>query len=368
MLDIGQRSEAEAADTDWPERCRYWQAAHQASIPTRKRREREKSPLILTGQGVGLRVEKGTLIVRDGFTHHPQDVSESRFFKGSLDLPERMVLLDGSGSLTLDALDWLEAESVTLIRLKWDGRFVSALSAGGSTVDIEKLDWQRQTRSDPKARIAYAQELLSNKAQNTLETLRGWIPESAKRDRAIDTIESLKARIEAGGHSRLNDLLGLEGSIASSYFAAWQALPLRWKGTSRNPIPDDWKAIFSRAALRDEKHRNQSATHPVNAMLNYAYGMLMARKQIEAIANGYDVTLGIVHDRRTRDRGKTPCFALDLMEPERPLIDRAIIGIIRDHTFSPADFTVTHKGTVKVNPELARVIIARSITVPTTGH
>lgn len=361
MLDIGQKSGAETVDAEWPERCRYWQSAYQSAIPTRKRRERQKSPLILTGQGVSIRVDKGALLVRDGFTHHPQGISERRFFKGSLDLPERMVLLDGSGSLTLDALDWLEAEGVTLIRLKWDGRFVSALSAGGSTVDIEKLDWQRQTRSDPKARIAYAQGLLSTKAQNTLETLRDWVPESPKRDRAIETIENLKARIDAGGHARLNDVLGLEGSIAASYFSSWQALPLRWKGTSRNPIPDDWRVIFSRAALRDEKHRNQSATHPVNAMLNYAYGMLMARKQIDAIANGYDVNLGIVHDRRTRDRGKTPCFALDLMEPERPIIDRAIIGIIREHTFSPADFTVTHKGTVKVNPELARVIAREAV-------
>lgn len=344
-----------AYDEGWPERCQYWQGALEASIPTRKRRERQKSPLILTGQGVSIRVDRGALLVRDGLTHYPQGVTEHRFFKGSLDLPERIVLLDGSGSLTLDALDWLEAEGVTLIRLKWNGRFVTAIGSAGSSIDTEKLDWQRQTRNDPKARIAFAQELLATKAQNTLETLRGWIPESPKRDRAIAIIENLKARIDAGGHSRLNDLLGLEGSIASSYFAAWQALPIRWKGTSRNPIPDDWQVIFSRAALRDEKHRNQSATHPVNAMLNYAYGMLMARKQIDAIANGYDVTLGIVHDKRTRDRGKTPSFALDLMEPERPITDRAIIGIIREHTFSPADFTVTHKGTVKVNPELARV-------------
>jgi CRISP-associated protein Cas1 len=37
------------------------------------------------------------------------------------------------------------------------------------------------------------------------------------------------------------------------------------------------------------------ATHPVNALLNYAYAVLIARTQIRLVAEGYDPTLGIMH-------------------------------------------------------------------------
>ena len=92
-------------------------------------------------------------------------------------------------------------------------------------------------------------------------------------------------------------------------------------------------------------------------MLNYVYGMLAARKQIEAIADGYDPMLGIVHDRRKAVRGITPAYALDIMEPDRPVMDRIVLGLVREQNFSAADFTVTSKGTCRIGAELARWLV-----------
>lgn len=44
------------------------------------------------------------------------------FFKGGLDLPPRIVIVDGNGNITLDALDWMQEQSIDLIRLRYDGR------------------------------------------------------------------------------------------------------------------------------------------------------------------------------------------------------------------------------------------------------
>ena len=41
------------------------------------------------------------------------------------------------------------------------------------------------------------------------------------------------------------------------------------------------------------------------------------------IADGYDPTLRILHDRES-DRGGYPVLALDRMEPMRPVVDRGI--------------------------------------------
>jgi len=88
-------------------------------------------------------------------------------------------------------------------------------------------------------------------------------------------------------------------------------------------------------------------------MLNYAYGVLTARTQIRLIADGYDPTIGIMHDEEEQ-RGKYPAFALDHMEPMRPVVDRAILELINTVTFTGADFSIQHDGVCRLNPELAR--------------
>src|ERR1700730_11464069 len=39
---------------------------------------------------------------------------------------------------------------------------------------------------------------------------------------------------------------------------------------------------------------NRNAAHPINAMLNYAYAVLQSQIQINAVADGYDPTVGIM--------------------------------------------------------------------------
>src|SRR6516164_4809345 len=59
---------------------------------------------VLCGHGVSLRVDAGTLLIRNGFTHYPQKQEAYRFFKGGLDLPSRIVMMDGSGGMSFDVL------------------------------------------------------------------------------------------------------------------------------------------------------------------------------------------------------------------------------------------------------------------------
>ena len=92
-------------------------------------------------------------------------------------------------------------------------------------------------------------------------------------------------------------------------------------------------------------------------MLNYVYGMLAARKQIEAVAEGYDPMLGIVHDRRKAARGKTPAYALDIMEPDRPVVDRTVLEVLHEHEFSKLDFPVTSNGVCRVGPTLKHHLV-----------
>jgi len=75
--------------------------------------------------------------------------------------------------------------------------------------------------------------------------------------------------------------------------------------------------------------------------------------QIRLIVEGYDPTIGIMHEKKAL-RGINPGFALDHMEPMRPVVDRAVLQLIDTMTFTGADFSIQHDGVCRMNPELAR--------------
>jgi CRISPR-associated protein Cas1 len=100
---------------------------------------------------------------------------------------------------------------------------------------------------------------------------------------------------------------------------------------------------------------NRNAAHPVNAMLNYAYAALESEIRIKAIADGYDPTIGIMHD----GHDGSSRFIFDLMEPERPKVDRAVLDFVKTTVFDPADFVIRNDGVCRLNPEMARMVVAR---------
>ena len=59
-------------------------------------------------------------------------------------------------------------------------------------------------------------------------------------------------------------------------------------------------------------------------------------------------------NRDAPQRDGAPAFIFDLMEPERPKIDRAIIEFFKADKLHPADFTIRRDGVVRLNPQLAR--------------
>ncbi len=95
-------------------------------------------------------------------------------------------------------------------------------------------------------------------------------------------------------------------------------------------------------------------------MLNYAYTVLLGQTQLKVIADGYDPMLGVIHKRSRSQYGPPrPGFAIDTMEPERPVVDRLVLNLIRERTFTGADFDLQSDGVVRVNPELARLVSSR---------
>jgi CRISPR-associated protein Cas1 len=336
-------------DREWVDRSRHWGQRGTVSKDKRVRRRPSRDPLILAGHGVSLRVEAGTLLIRNGFTHYPQKQETYRYFKGDADLPPRIIMLDGSGSITFDVLTWLNEQNVPLVKIDWTGNAVTVISGDTFAANRDRVAWQAETRSNPRKRMEFCNALIAKKIEGCKLTLERSLRRSDAWKGAMERADADLSRLQRDPPHSVDALRMLEANSAAAYFRAWRATSLVWRASSRHPIPDDWRTIGRRSS-RFRGTGSQGAAHPVNAILNYAYAVLQSEVQIRAVADGYDPMLGIMH----YDRDGAPAFVFDLMEPERPKVDRVVLGFLKSEALHPADFTIREDGVVRLNPELAR--------------
>lgn len=342
----------EIAD-EWAIRSEFWRSESDRKKPKRKLRERNSRPLILTGHGTSLRIENGALLIKQGFTHYPQKAEQFRFFKGDLNLPRIFMLLDGSGSISFDVLNWLGEQGVALARIQWCGEPAVFASGAGFIGNPKRLRWQYETQANENLRLEFGRKLICEKLRNSIATLETRIPDSPYRERAIAKAGEALTQLQSATLNDMNDIRAIEGDSAARYFAAWAGIEMHWTAAGRYPVPEDWRSYRSRSSILTGKNpRNWKASHPINAMLNYAYAVRVAQLQIDAVADGFNSFAGIMH----HSRPDFPAYAYDLIEPERPKLDAAVLAFAQSRKFSGADFILRKDGVCRLSPQLARVV------------
>jgi CRISP-associated protein Cas1 len=346
--------ELEQDDIAWATRSGMWQSRVAKTSARRTKRAKPQPSLILAGHGVSLRIENGALTIQNGFTHHPQQREIIRYFRGDVALPERIILLDGSGSISFDVLSWLAEQKVSFIRIDWKGDIVCVAGASGYSANPHRVRWQLETRENPEQRNDFCRSIIMRKIEATIITLEKSIPRSDKWERAMRSAYAGLSRLEENPPETISELRALEANCAASYFRSWVGMPIKWLGTCRRPIPVDWYSIGVRSSPF-HLAGNRNAAHPVNAILNYAYAALESEIRIKSISEGYDPTIGIMHE----GSDGSSKFIFDLMEPERPKVDRAVLEFVKGHVFDPADFFIRSDGVCRLNPEIARMVVVK---------
>jgi hypothetical protein len=184
----------------------------------------------------------------NGFTHYPQKREIVRYFPGDVSLPERIILLDGSGSISFDVLSWLAEQKVSFIRIDWKGDIVCVAGASGYSANPFRVRWQLETRENPPQRNDFCRSIITRKIEATIITLEKSIPRSDKWERAMKSAYAGLSRLEENPPENISELRALEANCAASYFRSWVGTPIKWRGTSRRPIPDNWHSIGVRSS------------------------------------------------------------------------------------------------------------------------
>ena len=238
---------------DWAYRAEHWFSTQSPGPATLTRQ-----PLVLTGHGMRLRINGGALEVRSGFTHYPQRQETWRFFRGDRQRPTRIVLVDGSGAITLDVLSWLNEQDIPLIQVDFRGRTVSAFGRVGPEGDQPQVvQAQHVAALDNRRSLSVATWLVREKLIRAREVAEACLPHSQDREGALRQLSADILRLERPWRGELAGLLGVEGKCAELYFKAWQGIPLSWKGAARRPVPPEWQGVLKvRSSMpRDSMNR-----------------------------------------------------------------------------------------------------------------
>lgn len=252
------------------------------------------------------------------------------------------VNLFGSVQVTTQAIQRLIQAEIPLAFFTYGGWFY------GMTQSIlqKNIVWRREQfrkADDPRFCLRLARWLVAGKITNQRTLLMRNHVEPPRA--ALAYLKSLA--FEAERATDLEQLLGLEGIAAKTYFEHFQGMikvppqtdPLAGDDDATGDLPPE--SLPSKDANRspfqfDFRGRNRRPpTDPINALLSLGYSLLTKDLTIAAMATGLDPYMGFYH----QIRAGRPALSLDLMEPFRPLIvDSVVLSAINQRMVTLDDF------------------------------
>ena len=279
---------------------------------------------------------RGAKVAKDGETLQifvdDQKVAVARLAEVS------QLVLWGNIYVTSPALQELMVREIPVSWHSFGGWFMGhTIGTGHKNVELRTAQYRASFEPDRCLRIARG--LVVAKIQNSRTLLRRNWKEGEAPEAVLDGFRQdidLAKRVRS-----LQELLGAEGNAAARYFRHFSEL-------IRKP-PDQENFAF------DFTHRNRRPpADPVNALLSFAYSLLVRTWTVTLTAVGFDAYRGFYH----QPRYGRPALALDMMEPFRPLIaDSSVIQAINNGEIKSTDF-VSAAGSVALDADGRKRFIA----------
>jgi CRISPR-associated protein Cas1 len=185
-----------------------------------------------------------------------------------------------------------------------------------------------------RGHLGLAREFVATKIGNQATLLR-------RHGTAPDAVAALRdLRRRALSATSLSDLFGIEGDAAARYFGNFATM-------LAGRVRDE-------QGLRFFTRTRRPARDPINAALNFSYGLLLG-DIIRAVAScGLDPHAGFLH---SSGRNK-PALALDLCEEFRaPVADSVVLGAFNNGELHTTDFS-TVTGSTQLRPSGRSALIA----------
>lgn len=249
------------------------------------------------------------------------------------------VVCFGHVMMSPGAMGSAAANGVLVAFFSRTGRFVARVEGvGRGSLRLRRA--QLRTSEDSAATREISRAIVLGKVANSRQLL-------LRRARETESPEASAELASAAGHlSRLvpsitraetaDEIRGYEGDAAARYFGAFGS-------------------CISAPGFQFEKRSRRPPRDPVNALLSFAYAILLNDCVAALQGVGLDSDAGFLH----RDRPGRPSLGLDLMEELRsPFADRMVLALINRGQVTPSDFTAEPTGGVTLTATARREFLA----------
>lgn len=310
----------------------------------------EGDVLVLSGYGLSLKVDRGRLIITDGFANEGE--RRTTILARGKNPIRRLVIVGHSGTISLESVSWLMDAEVTTSFINADGEVITTLSPIIRSAPMIRRSQALAPYSGAAPELA--RYLLHEKIRGQIESLNyiadkgskfGWFADRDKQyyqtQKIMDSIE--KSLSET---SNVEQFLMLEGQAASAYWRAWKGIPLTWPKWAASRVPEHWSQVQLRTSGKTGSARH--ATDPANAVINFVYSLLEIEARNACLIAGLDPEFGILH----ADKDNRTSFVYDLMEPARPIVDRFVFDYLLKHSFKPNEVHESREGICRLDPVL----------------
>jgi CRISPR-associated protein Cas1 len=302
---------------------------------------RASSRVLVLGAHASLRVRGGALEIE----HGPHSDRQTIRIDIDAEPKPRAILFDSQGEfMTGEAIRWCARYSITLALSGGPGRLItmveSALETKAKTMtrlrDIDPSIIREQCAADP---VKIAREIVRAKIGAELNAI---IPAADARKREFEEWDiKLKS-----AHS-VAEIMIVESRAAALYWRCFRDAGLRERKNGN--LPRSWLRFAQRnkgAAFLG----NQHASHPINAMLNYAY-IVEAGRLAKALA-----AIGYLHsDKKGRNS-----LVWDAIEPLRPAIDAKVFEFVASHEFSRRDFPQSGYNVHRLSRDVTQLLLHKA--------
>ncbi len=269
-------------------------------------------------EGDTLRIEQEKLLLRQIPLHHLGGLS-----------------LFGNVLLSPFLLHRCAQDGIELAWFSENGRFQGRLS-GPIAGNVLLRRAQHQALESTSGSLYLAQRFVESKLKNSRGILQRAVRERGETEALNLALYEHENALRLVPQARsLDEVRGLEGNAASSYFAAFGDLLLsgefRFDGRSKRPPRD-----------------------PVNALLGFVYALLTTQCTAALEGVGLDPQVGFLHALRP---GRN-ALALDLMEEFRAWwADRLVLALLNRKQLTPKHFEERPGGAVLLTEEGRKEVI-----------
>ncbi|PKM82813.1 MAG: CRISPR-associated endonuclease Cas1 [Firmicutes bacterium HGW-Firmicutes-13] len=228
----------------------------------------------------------------------------------------QVTVISGGVSLSIDAIKMCMEYGVQINFLSNTGQPFAKISSPQLSATVQTRRQQMMAYMDHRG-VYLARAFVSGKIKNQVNTLKYFAKhrKEARKEayeriiQAVSKMEKLLLELDNYQGTAIDELRGqflsVEGRASSLY---WEQVAFILQGKIDFP---------------GREHRG--TVDPVNAMLNYGYGILYSQVWSAIILAGLEPFAGFMHV----DRPGKPSLVLDLIEEFRqPIVDRVIIAML----------------------------------------